>query len=306
MGACAWLRPEMLAYAIVLAFGRARERARMRNERRVRRLAIGPWFATALLRAIIRDDRRRSLSSPNLRMSRTASPTSSLCFCLRELLLAVCAPLAMMKLRPWVRVLIAGAAVHFTVIVLAGGDSMSTRATRLSRSAVTGARGRRAARSGSSKHRDMGPTGDRMRRRDSVVILAGPRRLAFSTIALSSSTRPARPCSPSRVATIRRRLGRHGNRRRDHRIWPARPIPRSLHCQVGTPPRPFRKPFSARRPDLLVFQLANVGTVAEERFRHARTTEVRVANDPLIRPAYQVRWISPSGLSIRYDILSRN
>ena len=126
----------------------------------------------------------------------------------------------------------------------------------------------------------------------SVLILRGPAasRVLDDRMTLIDAARPALSRARAR-RNDRRRVGWRRNRCGDHRSWPARPIPRSPLSPAGTPPKLFQERFSvhAGRIDWSS-QLADERAAADETSRYARATEVRVANDPLIRPALSRRW----------------
>jgi hypothetical protein len=306
VGACACFRPEMLAYACILAVGRARGTGSIQQRAWVWALSIGPWCAAATIRTIA-----WGRPAPLAVMAKPSDVAHGLAYVVPALLfsgapLAACAPLAIRKLRPWGRVLLAGAAVHLAVVVLAGGDwmplarlvcpvlpSLVVVAAELlalaPRSVVVWTRLALACAA-----------------EISVLVLRGPAaaRVMGDRMTLIEAARPVL-AHAERVATID--VGWVGAATDAEIVDLAGATDPEIAALAGghTSKAVSGAFLTDRRPDRLIFQL-KPGNVEPGAPRYVRTIELRLASDPLIRPAYHSTWVSPRELSVAYEILSRD
>jgi hypothetical protein len=307
VGMCALFRPEMIAYASVLAFGRARTVRSIGRRVAVICLSAGPWCAAALIRAIVwgRPAPLAVLAKPSDLAHGFAYAAPALLFAGAPL--AVCAPLAIVKLRPWSRVLVAGAGVHWIVVLLAGGDWMplarllcpvlpslvlvAAEIIALApRSAIVWTRLAIACAA-----------------QIAVVVMRGrdASRVLDDRMTLIESARPAL-ARARRVATLD--VGWVGAATDAEIIDLAGATDSEIAALSGghTSKSISGAFLTGRRPDELIFLMREPIGDHETTARYARITEDRVANDPLIRPAYRPVWTSPSNLPIHYEMLSRD
>jgi hypothetical protein len=305
VGACALFRPEMVAYAGVLAIGRARTAHAWRRAQ-IACLSIGPWLAAAIVRAIVwgRPGPLALLAKPSDLAHGVAYAWPALLFAGAPL--AVCAPRTIPKLRPWSRVLLVGALVHWVVVTLAGGDWMplarllcpvlpslvlvNAEITALSpRSAIAWTRLAIACAA-----------------QISVVVLRGPAaaRVLQDRMTLIDAARPAL-AGARRVATID--IGWVGAATDAEIIDLAGATDAEIAALSGghTSKTISGAFLTDRHPDELILLMREPIDQQDMTTRYARITEVRVANDPMIRPAYRAVWSSPPHLPIHYEILSR-
>ena len=123
-GACAWLRPEMLVFALVLAVGRARSaRGRARALGCVA-LGVAPWLLVAAVRWIT-----WGRPAPLAVLAKPSDLAHGLVYVLPALLFtgapfAALAPGSWRALSPWARSLVIAGFSHLAVVALAGGDWM--------------------------------------------------------------------------------------------------------------------------------------------------------------------------------------
>jgi hypothetical protein len=306
VGACALFRPEMVAYAGVLAIGRARTTSSAWRRAQIGFLSIGPWLAAAIVRTIVwgRPAPLALLAKPSDLGHGVAYAAPALLFAGAPL--AVCAPLAIAKLRPWSRVLLVGALVHWVVVALAGGDWMplarllcpvlpslvvvSAELIALSpRSAIVWTRLAIACAA-----------------QISVVVLRGraAAHVLQDRVTLIEAARPAL-AGARRVATLD--VGWVGAATDAEIIDLAGATDTEIAALSGghTSKSISGAFLTDRRPDELIFLMREPIDDQDMTSRYARITEVRVANDPMIRPAYRAVWSSPPHLPIHYEILSR-
>jgi hypothetical protein len=305
VGACAGLRPEMLPYACLLAFGRAREVTPVRSKAWIFALATLPWFTAACVRSIV-----WGRPAPLAVIAKPSDLAHGLAYVLPALLftgapIAVLAPIAMVRAKPWSRVLIAGAAVHLATVALAGGDwmplarlvcpvlpSLVLVAAELialaTRSPIVWARLGIACAAEITLLVLRGPTAARVLRERTELIDASRSILTRA----------------ERVATID--VGWVGAATEAEIIDLGGATDPEIAALPGghTSKSVSGALLTDRRPDQLVL-LVRAPSEAHPELRYERATEVRVANDPLIRPAYQAIWQSPEALPVRYEILSR-
>jgi hypothetical protein len=211
-----------------------------------------------------------------------------------------------MKLRPWSRVLLAGAAVHLAVVVLAGGDwmplarlicpvlpSLVLVAAELlavfPRSAIV-----------------WGRLAIAIAAESSVVVMRGPAasRVLGDRMTLIDAARPVL-ARAERVATID--VGWVGAATGADIIDLAGATDPEIAALSGghTSKNVSGAFLTDRRPDELVLLMREPNDTGAAPSRYARATEVRVANDPMIRPTYHAVWTSPGDLPVRYEVLSR-
>jgi hypothetical protein len=124
LGACAWLRPEMIAYATWLGGARVRAAGSRRRMWLTAALVGVPWVAAALLRWFTwgRPAPLAVLSKPSDLAHGAAYVLPAVLFAGAPL--AALAPIAWAKLPGLPRSIVAGAFVHLAVVLLAGGDWM--------------------------------------------------------------------------------------------------------------------------------------------------------------------------------------
>jgi hypothetical protein len=306
VGACALFRPEMLAYASVLAIGRARTVQGARRRALIACLAIGPWLAAAVLRALV-----WGRPAPLALLAKPSDLAHGAAYALPALLFAgapfaVCAPRAIAGLKPWSRVLLLGAAVHWIVVMLAGGDWMPLG--RLLCPVLPSLVIVAAELIASSPRSPIVWTRLALAcaAQISVVVLRGPAasRVLDDRMTLIEAARPAL-ARAHRVATID--VGWVGAATDAEIIDLAGATDSEIAALSGghTSKAISGAFLTERHPDELILLMREPIESQDTMARYARATEVRVANDPMIRPAYRPVWISPSNLPIHYEILSR-
>jgi len=312
-GAAAWLRPEMIAYAVVLGAGRAR----LAEDRRARAfacmLAVVPWCAAASIRWVV-----WGRPAPLAVLAKPSDLAHGLTYVVPAIWLtgaplAVLAPLAWKKLALWPRTLIAGAFVHLATVALVGGDWMplarlvcpvvpslvlvDAHFLSLSSGALA------------SKLRLIVALAGEV----SLFIMRGPAaaRVFADRAALIEAATPVL-ATAERVATID--VGWVGAATEAEIVDLAGATDPDIAALPGghTSKAVSGAFLTQRQPDRLVFQLASCdpkapGCEASAALApYARATEQRLAVDPLIAPAYRSIWESPQGLPIRYVVLSKS
>jgi hypothetical protein len=123
-GACAWLRPEMIAFSAILGAARA-----LTAEKRLARilavvLAVGPWILAAGIRWIV-----FGRPAPLAVLAKPSDLAHGAIYVLPQILFAgapfaALAPLTWRTLPRWPRVLAIASFLHLAVVLLAGGDWM--------------------------------------------------------------------------------------------------------------------------------------------------------------------------------------
>jgi hypothetical protein len=124
LGACGWLRPEMIPYAVWLGASRVRAAASRRDRWITACLVAAPWLVAAMVRWLV-----WGRPAPLAVLAKPSDLAHGATYVLPAILftgapLAALAPLAWSKLGGWPRQLAVGALVHLAVVMLAGGDWM--------------------------------------------------------------------------------------------------------------------------------------------------------------------------------------
>jgi len=304
-GACAWLRPEMIAFAGVLGAGRAA----LAKGRRVRVLtlflAIAPWCCVAAIRWSV-----WGRPAPLAVLAKPSDLAHGLSYVLPSLVLTgapltALAPLGYRTLSLWPRVLTAGAFVHLAVVALAGGDWMPLArliAPALPPLVLVAAHllGGHTSRHFACLRLALGCAGELF-----VFATRGPAaaRVLADRLALIDAARSPL-AGASRIATID--VGWVGAASEADIIDLAGATdPEIAALPGGHTSKMISGPFvTGRQPDKLVFQVASEEIASDEMPSYTRTTERRLAEDPLVRRTYRRTWMSPGNLPIRYVILS--
>jgi hypothetical protein len=304
-GACAGLRPEMIAYACVLGGGRAALASSPRRKGLALGLALAPWCVAAGVRWIV-----WGRPAPLAVLAKPSDLAHGATYVLLSIVLAgapfaALAPFAWRKLPTWPRVLMGAALAHLVVVALAGGDWMPL--ARLICPVVP------------------------------ALVLVTAHLLAEPSGAVFAKIRLAIGCAGQAYVLAKRGpVAAHVLRDRIALIDAARPVlagaTRVATIDVGwvgaatdadvvdlagaTDPEVAAlagghtsKAVSAafltgRNPDRLVFEV-RPGAASSEEQTGTHLSEARLMSDPLVRRTYQLVWRSPETLPIRYVIWSR-
>jgi hypothetical protein len=309
-GACAWLRPEMIAYALILGAGRARVAEKGRRSVLSWALAVAPWCVAGATRWLVwgRPAPLAVLSKPSDLAHGLAYVGGGFAF--SGALVAAFAPLALRRLTFWPRVLVAAATAHVACVALAGGDWMPLErlicpvvpalvlvvAHLLAEPAYTFAQ-RVVPRS----RLLLGCAGEIV-----LFVLKGPSaaHVMQDRSALIDAARPAL-AGATRVATID--VGWVGAASEADIVDLAGATdPEIASLPGGHTSKMISGAFlTGRDPDRLVFEVTHEPEAAAPVPVFERAVEVRLAADPLVHRRYSIVWRSPVTLPIRYVILSR-
>jgi hypothetical protein len=304
LGACAWLRPEMIAYAAWLGGARVRAAGSRRRMWLTAALVGLPWITVALLRWLTwgRPTPLAVLSKPSDLAHGAAYVLPAILFTGAPL--AALAPIAWAKLPGLPRSLVAGAFVHLAVVLFAGGDWMPLArlvAPILPPLALATA------------HLLSSPSTLRTAAirlcvgciaETYVFASRGPAaaHVLHDRIALIAAATPVLAGSRS-VATID--VGWVGAATDAEIIDLAGATnPEVASLPGGHTSKAVSGSYvTGRGADRLVFQLAN--PTPDGAIAFARVTETRLSRDDAIAGTYVVAWRSPAELPVRYAVLSR-
>jgi hypothetical protein len=302
-GACAWLRPEMIAYAALLGWGRGRLAKTTRDRVLCALFAFAPWFAAAAIRGLAwgRPAPLAVLSKPPAAMLGGVYALGA--FALSGAFVAVLAPLAFRRLPFFPRVLVVAAFAHLAVVAIAGGDWMPlarlaapvlpplvlVAAHLLADSAWPLVARLRLA---------LACAGE-----IAVLAMRGPaaRRVLADRLVLVETARPVL-AGATRVATLD--VGWVGAAFEGNVIDLAGATDLEIASLAGghTTKAISGAFLTGRDPDRLVLELTATPNGGP---RFLRGVEIALAADPLVRRAYRTVWTSPDTLPIKYEILSK-
>jgi len=303
-GACAWLRPEMVAYAAILGAGRAVTVRGSRRRTMTLLLAVGPWCLAALTRWLI-----WGRPAPLAVFSKPSDLQHGAIYVLGAVVLsgaplAALAPLAFGKLPFWPRVVGAASLCHLVVVTIAGGDWMPLARLvcpvlpplSLVASHLLGA----PAGTFLAKMRlALACCGELI-----LFALRGPAaaRVLADRLSLIEAARPMLE-GATRVATID--VGWVGAATESDILDLAGATdPEVAALPGGHTSKAISGAFlTGRQPDKLVFEIATSEPAASGP-TFERWTEARLAADPLVRRMYRVVWTGPANTPVRYAILS--
>jgi hypothetical protein len=299
-GAVGWLRPEMIAWALVLGLGRARTARSRGCAALALALSVLPWACAAAIRTIVWGH-----AAP---LSAVAKPSdlahgaayAVACVILTGGPVAAFAPLIMIKLDAWIRTLAAAALVHLVVVALVGGDWMplSRLAVPVLPSLVLVAAhvlvacpnraiavGRLALAIGGELF-------------VLVKMVPSASRVYADRMALISSAGPLL-ASAERVATVD--IGWVGAATRAEIIDLAGVTDPEIAALPGghTSKVVSADLIGRRRVDRIVLQLSDQPPF------FARRVERNLANDPDIERTFRIIWMSPDSIPVRYAVLAR-
>jgi hypothetical protein len=292
-GLLAWLRPEMIAYALVLGLGRARTAGSRRSAAAALGLAALPWVCVAALRTIVWGH-----PAPLGAVAKPSDLEHGVKYVLASLILtggpiAVFAPRILGRLDAWVRTLVAAAVVHLAVVALVGGDWMplSRLVVPVLPSLVLVA----AHVLGACPSRAIGTT--RLALAISaelfVFVTMGPRvaRVYADRIALVSAA-AAPLASAEHVAAVD--VGWVGAATRAEIVDLAGVTDPEIaalpggHTSKSVPGAMLER----RRVDRLVLQVSPKSRIVEQ----------NLLRDRYVRDNYRMIWMSPENLPVRYEI----
>jgi hypothetical protein len=314
-GLVAWLRPEMIAYAIVLGAGRAR--LAHRHKWLPVALSILPFALVVALRLVF-----FGRPAPLAVWAKPSDLAHGLAYAGACLLLtggplAVVAPRAYGSLSTWPRVLLAGALVHFMVVALVGGDWMPLSrlvAPVLPSLALVFA------------HELPNPPSDG----PSPSRTFAPRALLpFARLAIGLSGElfaawrvgpSAARVLPDRLALIEAARAPLAGARCVAAVdagWVGAATEADVLDLAGvtdpevasfpgghTSKRVGTSTLTQRGADRIVLQLSS--RAGQGPFVFARIVEERLAAEPSVARDFTIVWRSPSGLPVRYAVMSRN
>ena len=303
LGACAWLRPEMIAYGVWLGAGRARTAASTRGKWLTAGLVVAPWLAAAMVRWVV-----WGRPAPLAVFAKPSDVAHGVTYALPAILftgapLAVLGPLSWWKLPGWPRTLVVGAFVHLAVIVLAGGDWMPLArlvCPVLPPLALATAHLLSSASSTLTTivRLSIGAIAEIV-----VLTMRGPAaaHVLRDRLALIDAAAPVLAGAKA-VATLD--VGWVGTATDAEIVDLAGATdPEIAALPGGHTSKAISGAFvTARGPDRLVFQIDERSTSDEVTF--ARTTEARLFRDPIILRTYAITWRSPAALPVRYVVLS--
>jgi hypothetical protein len=300
-GACAWLRPDMIAYALVLGWGRGLAADGPRRRAFCSVLAVFPWCLAASIRWLVwrRPAPLAVLSKPSDLAHGLVYVAGA--FALSGGFVAALGPLAWRRLPPWPKFLGLAAIAHLIAVAIAGGDWMPfARLVApvlpplvLVTAHLLGGPGSLVF---AKLRLALACAGE-----IAVFVLRGPaaRRVVADRMALIDAAR--RPLTGAlRVATVD--VGWVGAATDADLIDLAGATDPEIAALPGghTSKAVSGALLTGRGPSHVVFQLAP----ASGDRRYAREVETRLGTDPLVRRAYRVTWTSPATLPIQYEILT--
>jgi len=303
LGACAWLRPEMIVYCSWLGAGRVRNAVSRRGKWLTACLVAAPWLLAASIRWLL-----WGRPAPLAVLAKPSDLAHGAVYALPAILftgapLAALGPVAWSKLPGWPRTLVIGAFLHLAVVAWAGGDWMPL--ARLVCPVLP------------------------------PLVLATAHLLSSASTTLMATIRLAIGCVAQVVVfAMRGPTAAHVLRDRLALIEAATPVLAGAHAvatlDVGwvgsatsaeivdlagaTDPEIAALPgghtskaisgvlLTARGPDRLVFQIDT--HPAGDAMVFVRATEARLFADPLVTRAYAVTWRSPATLPVHYVVLS--
>ena len=305
-GAVAGLRPEMIAWALVMAFGRASAMSSRRHRALAWTLSVAPWCAVVALRTAIfgRPVPLAVLSKPSDLMHGLTYVLPALAF--------TGAPLAAMgffvwrHLTVWPRTLAIAALAHVAVVALAGGDWMplARLVTPILPALVLVVAHQLAA--------PVKPLAALARlivacaAELMLLALRGPaasRVLADRLALIDAAREPLR--GAAHVATLD--VGWVGAATGAEILDLAGATDREIAALPGghTSKAVSGALVTERGVDRLVFQLGpGTGVESDDSRRYARRTEQMLAADLLTTRGFHVVWQSPADLPVRYEILA--
>lgn len=306
-GAVAALRPEMLPWAVVMAFGRASALPSRRDRALAWTMSVAPWCAVVMVRTAI-----FGRPAPLAVLAKPSDLSHGLRYVLPSLALTG-APLAAMGIRiwrllpPWPRTLAVAALVHVVVVALAGGDWMplSRLVTPVLPPLILVVAHQLAApvkASAALARLALACIAELL-----LLTLRGPSasRVLADRLALIEWAREPL-AGASQVATID--IGWVGAATDADIIDLAGATdPEIAALPGGHTSKAVSGAFlTDRRPDRLVFELPrDQGWERMAPSWYARPTETDLAADALVAQHYEVRWRTPPELPVRYAILSR-
>ena len=303
LGACAWLRPEMMPYAAWLGASRVRAAASRRDRWLTACLVAAPWFVVVVVRSLVwgRPAPLAVLAKPSDLAHGAAYVALAILFTGAPL--AALAPVSWLQLRGWPRTLVTGAFVHLAVVMLAGGDWMAlyrlvcpvlpplVLATAHLLSSPRAARW-------AALRLSIGCAAQIY-----VCVMRGPAasRVLRDRLALIEAARPALD-GALRVATTD--VGWVGSATEGQIIDLAGATDPEIAALPGghTSKAVSGAYLTGRGADRLVFRLderARDGSIA-----FAYAAEARLFADPLVARVYRTTWNSPATLPVRYIVLT--
>ena len=307
LGACAWLRPEMIAYSLWLGAGRVKSAESRRAKWLTACAVAAPWLAAATIRWIV-----WGRPAPLSVFAKPSDIAHGADYVLKAILFsgapfAALGPLAWTRIGGWPRTVLIGSFVHLAVIVLAGGDWMPLA-------------------------RLVCPVVPPLAWATAHLLASAPRALSAVAVVVRLSIACA---AQGAVFALRGPAAAHVMRDRLALIDAARPILAAsatvATIDVGwvgaatdaaivdlagaTDPEIAALPgghtskavsgafLTARKADRLVFQVDEHSQGDDIAFK--RATEARLFADSLITRNFVVTWRSPITLPIHYVVLSR-
>ena len=304
-GTSAWLRPEMIAWASVVALGRATGQSSPRARALSCVVAIAPFFCAALVRALV-----WGRPAPLAVLAKPSDLAHGVRYVLGAIFftgapLAALAPFAWRRLARWPRIVLLAALAHFVVVALAGGDWMALArllcpvlpslvfvVAHLLAVAATASRWIALARLALGSLLE-------------IVLFAkqGPAAAGVLTarLRLIEAARPAL-ADAEHIATID--VGWVGAVTDAEVIDLAGATDASIAALPGghTSKAVSGALLGERSADRLVFLLAPGAT--DEMPIYARIAERRLAADALVARSFRPTWTSPEELPIRYTVLA--
>ncbi|HMI84500.1 MAG TPA: hypothetical protein VK550_10425 [Polyangiaceae bacterium] len=303
LGACAWLRPEMIAYSVWLGASRVRNAESRRGQWLTACLVAAPWVGAATVRWFVWGH-----PAPLAVLAKPSDIAHGAVYAIPAILFtgapfAALGPWAWAKAPGWPRTLVLGAFVHLAVIVLAGGDWMVL--ARLVCPVLPPL-------AFATAHLLSTPATSRMAFiRLSIGCMAllyvfaarapAAAHILRDRLALIDAARPVL-AGADKVATID--VGWVGCATNSEIVDLAGATDADIAALPGghTSKAVSGVFLTARRPDRLVFQLSP--HPPGDKLAFARVTEARLFADPLIARTYEVTWRSPALLPIQYVVLS--
>jgi hypothetical protein len=303
LGACAWLRPEMIAYSIWLGASRVRTAESKRGKLLTACFVVLPWLAAALIRAMV-----WGRPAPLAVFAKPSDVAHGAAYVLPAILftgapLAALGPLAWAKVSGWPRALILGSFIHLAVIVLAGGDWMPLARLICPVLPPLALAAAHLLSSSSSSLMAVIRLSTGCVAQVVVFAMRGPAaaHILRDRLALIDAAVPVL-AGAGVVATID--VGWVGSATQAEIVDLAGATdPEIAALPGGHTSKAVSGAFlTARRPDRLVFQSDEYQVGDAVSF--VRATEARLFADPLVTRAYQVTWRSPATLRIHYVVLS--
>jgi hypothetical protein len=304
-GLLAWLRPEMIAFALVLGFGRAKLARSRASGALALALSALPWACVVLARTAFWGH-----PAPLAAVAKPSDLTHGAIYAVASVLLtggpvAVFAPKAFARVNVWIRTLAAGALSHFVVVALVGGDWMPLSrlvvpvlpplvlvaahvlAATMSRAMAVG---RLVAALAAEVYvfARIGPSAarvhaDRMALVSAATVpLAGAERVAALDIGWVGAATPAEIVDLAGVTDpeIAGLAGGHTSKSVSGALLERRGV------------------------DRIVLQLSARSPGAGGNLMFERRVEQNLAYDPYVVRHYRIIWMSPESLPVRYVILA--